>query len=553
MEWKLYSSKLSKRKRVTPFNPSAEVGIEMKFKHAKYPILIGGTHVPELNAVKVGDAGVTVGASVTLTHMMEAFTALSTTLPRHRTATLRAVVEQLRWFAGPPIRNVAALGGNVCTASPISDLNPIWMASGAVFEVAGKGTGRRTVPASAFFLGYRKVDMAPHEVLVSVFVPFTEEYEYVKEFKQARRRDDDIAIVNAGVRLKMRRSGADWEVEDAAFAFGGVAAKSIMAPRIAAALKGRPLGAETLRLALAAVAEDVAISPDAPGGMVEFRRSLAASFVFKGLLHAAVALEADSPDGAFACPFPEGHRSAVQAYHRPPCRGIQFYDGLELYNNGAAAPLGPQIVGVPHRHMAADMQVTGEAQYADDIAAPPGTLHVAFVASSKPHARITKIDAATAMAMPGVAGIYFAADIPGGNDIGAVIHDEELFASDTVTCVGQPIGVVAADSEAAAREAARAVVVEYEELPAIISIDDAIKAESFMPDWKSNVECGDVEAAFATPGAVVVEGEVRLGGQEHFYLEPNACLVVPGENDEIVSYTSSQVGGFSFSLSIYCR
>lgn len=64
------------------------------------------------------------------------------------------------------------------------------------------------INARDFFLGYRKVDMAPHEVLVRVMVPFTSKLEYVKEFKQAHRRDDDIAIVNAGMQFKLAESAS---------------------------------------------------------------------------------------------------------------------------------------------------------------------------------------------------------------------------------------------------------------------------------------------------------------------------------------------------------
>ena len=80
---------------------------------------------------------------------------------------------------------------------------------------------------------------------------------------------------------------------------------------------------------------------------------------------------------------------------------------------------------------------------------------------------------------PGVAGYFGAKDVPGGNDMGAVVHDEECFASEVVTCIGQPIGVVVADTEQHARMAARLVKVEYQDLPALISIEDAIEASSY--------------------------------------------------------------------------
>ena len=530
---------------------NTEVGIEIKFKCAHYPVLIGSTHVPELNAVRVEEEGIHFGASITLTKLLKVCAEVAASQPVHRGSALRAIAEQLRWFAGPPIRNGASLGGNICTASPISDLNPLWMAAGAEFTVASASGGSRTIPAASFFTGYRKVDLQPEEILISVYLPFTKHYEYVKEFKQAHRRDDDIAIVNAGMRFVLAPSSSSsssenseqqaWIISDASIAFGGVAALTVCAPKTVAALIGKPLTQSCISEALSALAEDVNMSPDAPGGMVEYRRSLASSFLFKGVLFAATCLESDAPvESPFVLPFEDSYRSAVQPYHRPSSCGLQYF----------SAVADEDIVGQPYRHSAADMQVTGEALYVDDMPVLPGTLHAALVLSSRPHARLLSIHTAVALSLPGVAGVYLAGDIPGRNDIGAIIHDEELFATENVTCVGQVIGVAVAETEAEARAAARAVVVEYEDLPAVLDIDDAVAVQSYYEGWGHKVECGDVAHLLSSlrenkkeleeEDALLISGEIRMGGQEHFYLEPNAHVVIPGEGDEIMSYSSTQ-------------
>lgn len=87
------------------------------------------------------------------------------------------------------------------------------------------------------------------------------------------------------------------------------------------------------------------------------------------------------------------------------------------------------------------MQVSGQAQYTDDLPLPPTALHAAFVTSSRPHARLVSVDAAAALAMPGVVGYFGAKDVPGDNHIGPIMHDEEVFATTEVTCVGQ-VGVM---------------------------------------------------------------------------------------------------------------
>jgi xanthine dehydrogenase/oxidase len=120
------------------------------------------------------------------------------------------------------IRNVACLAGNIVTASPISDLNPVLQAAHAVLTLVRLAPASSASPAPAaataasesdtvtrevnmrnFFLAYRKVDMAPEEVLTSVFVPFTRSLEYVRAFKQARRRDDDISIVTSSMCVRL--------------------------------------------------------------------------------------------------------------------------------------------------------------------------------------------------------------------------------------------------------------------------------------------------------------------------------------------------------------
>lgn len=84
-----------------------------------------------------------------------------------------------------------------------------------------------------------------------------------------------------------------------------------------------------------------------------------------------------------------------------------------------------------------NFQVSGEVEYTDDVPMPPNSLHAALVLSRKPHARILSVDDSGAKSSPGFAGIYFAKDVPGHNMVGPVIADENLFASEFVTCVGQ--------------------------------------------------------------------------------------------------------------------
>lgn len=101
--------------------------------------------------MSTNEGGITVGSSVSLTKLMH----MCKSQKSRKLSIYCAILQQLRWFAGNQIRNVASLGGNMVTGSPISDLNPLMIAGGAVLRIEGKGTGVREVNAGEFFLGYR--------------------------------------------------------------------------------------------------------------------------------------------------------------------------------------------------------------------------------------------------------------------------------------------------------------------------------------------------------------------------------------------------------------
>ncbi|KAK7261545.1 hypothetical protein RIF29_27859 [Crotalaria pallida] len=489
---------------------NTEVGIEMRLKRMQYKVLISVMHVPELNALDVKDDGLEIGAAVRLSDLLNIFRKVVTERAAHETLCCKAFIEQLKWFAGTQIRNAASVGGNICTASPISDLNPLWMATRAMFRIIDSKGNVRTVLAENFFLGYRKVDLASGEILLSIFLPWSRTFEFVKEFKQSHRRDDDIAIVNAGMRVHLQEHSEKWVVADASIVYGGVAPFSLSATKTNEFLIGKTWDQDMLQNALNFLQKDISLKEDAPGGMVEFRKSLTLSFFFKFFLWVSHQLDGIKEN------IPLSHLSAVHSVHRPPITGSQDY---EIMKHGTA-------VGSPEVHLSARLQVTGEAEYADDTQLPPNGLHAALVLSKKPHARILSIDDSEAKSSPGFAGLFLAKDVPANNKIGPVVADEELYAAEYVTCVGQVIGVVVADTHENAKIAARKVHVEYEELPAILSIQDAINARSFHPNSEKCLSKGDVDHCFQSGQCDrIIEGEVQIGGQEHFYLEPHSSVI----------------------------
>ena len=187
-------------------------------------------------------------------------------------------------------------------------------------------------------------------------------------------------------------------------------------------------------------------------------------------------------------------------------------------------------------HESATAHVTGRAVYTDELRMPVGLLRLHPVQAPHAHARILGIDARAALAMPGVHAVLTAADIPGDNNTGTILHDEPLIPADEVSYYGQAVAWVVADDALIAQAAARVVHVEYEALPACLGIDQAIAEQRFhLPPAK--VERGGVAQALAS-APHRLQGEVRCGGQDHFYLETHASWVEI-DGDGLVQVTSS--------------
>ncbi|ETW03581.1 xanthine dehydrogenase, molybdopterin binding subunit, variant [Aphanomyces invadans] len=504
--------------------------------------------------------GIEVGAAVPLVrldqfckmHVVKTNVAIA---PHHK-RTFAAIRRMLKWFASVQIRNVASLGGNLATASPIGDMNPLLTAMGAKVELAlenENSVSRRIVPLKEFFVSYRRVALAPTEVIVRVLIPLAKEHEFIFPFKQARRREDDISIVTAGMRVNLVPGDKDWHVDDISLVYGGMAATIKVPEATQQALRtAKTWNLTNVKAACNVLAVELALPVTVPGGMSAYRTTLSVSFLYKFYLEVVEALGRANPQDALWLSLDDRERSGAQSYmtvHRPPSSGLQRFgiekgglmtSKLEPSGSGTAvrAP-----VGHPLMHRSAYGQVSGEAKYVDDMDDVNHVLHGALVLSTVPHGDIVRIDASKALKMPGVVAFLdasvFNLDTFGHNELGPVIHDEECFASNRVVTVGQPLGIVLAATHQQATAAADVGVhVEYNTLPSLVSIDEAISAQSFHTKGHTLVR-GNVEAAFAASD-VVVEGQIYIGGQEHFYLETNVSYCIPMEDGAMHVTSSTQ-------------
>jgi len=207
------------------------------------------------------------------------------------------------------------------------------------------------------------------------------------------------------------------------------------------------------------------------------------------------------------------------------------------------AAIANRIAGGVHqslRHDSAHKHVTGTAEYTDDIMEPVGTLHACLGLSTVAHGHIEAMDLSAVEAAPGVCWVMTAADIPGVNDISPNgLHDDPIFATETVEFWGQPLFAVVAQTRELARRAARLAKVRYRKLPHALDIESATAAGHPYVTAPLTLQRGEVDTALAgAPHRLA--GRMVVGGQDHFYLEGQIALAVPGEDAEVTVHVSTQ-------------
>jgi xanthine dehydrogenase large subunit len=207
---------------------------------------------------------------------------------------------------------------------------------------------------------------------------------------------------------------------------------------------------------------------------------------------------------------------------------------MKMKNGSTPATMVHQAI----QHDSAHKHVSGSARYVDDIAVPSDTLQILLGKSKFAHAKILSLDLSQVENFPGVVKVLTSADIPGTNDCSPFAGDDPIFAEDIVSYMGQSLFAIIAEDIKIARDAIELAIVEYEELPAILTIDQALEVGSILGP-PAVIECGSADAALEK-SKNSLEGAITLGGQEHFYLEGQAAYALPGEDTDMVVHCSTQ-------------
>ena len=280
----------------------------------------------------------------------------------------------------------------------------------------------------------------------------------------------------------------------------------------------------------------------------DYKRAVAAGFVYRFFINSShhfsailnkPELVASLDSVASVANFERSYSTGEQNFEIVKRQGIQSTTPV-MHAEVSPESCKRAPVGLPIVHIASPAQCCGETQFVDDVRSPPGCYYAAHIYSKHPSAKILSVDAAEALAIEGVHGYYDWNNIKAFSP--AYNNDKErIFVDQVARCYGEVIGVIVADTHQLAVEAAELVKVEYEVLKPVLTINDAILSNTFYA-YNNRLTEGDPDHYFShvPEGGKIIEGEMNIGGQEHFYMEPHAILVCPGELGEMTVYSCTQ-------------
>lgn len=328
------------------------------------------------------------------------------------------------------------------------------MAANALVVLDSDARGEKRVPIDdKFFLGYRKTVIQQDEIIKAVVVPLTEKNEHFAAYKQAQRREDDIAIVTGAFLAKVNPDTL--VVEKIRISFGGMAPTTKLALNTMSKLVGEKWSQSFLDKALGLLSEEMKLPAGVPGGMSQYRLSLALSFFFKFFLEVLKKMNLTEIENV-------EHDIKIGQDVPKNLYATQVYQEVNE-NQKTDDP-----VGRPLKHVSGDKHTTGEAVYCDDINVAD-CLHIAFVLAPIAHGTLNSVDYTAALQVDGVVGYLDQYDVYTGAQMGHH-SDTPVFVKDKITFHGQPIAAIVATDHEIARKAASLVKVDTSAEKPIVTI-----------------------------------------------------------------------------------
>ncbi|XP_076232212.1 xanthine dehydrogenase/oxidase [Calliopsis andreniformis] len=470
-------------------------------------IYIDINNIPELRNVSKDDKSLTIGSNISLTTAMEIFHKYSKDA---NFEYLQHLAQHIDLIAGYTVRNLGTLAGNLMIKHQYrefpSDLFLILETAGAQLHIAEAG-GKKT---SMTLLDFLDFDMK-HKIIYSIVLPaLGTEYVY-RSFKIMPRAQNAHALVNAGFLFKLDGTGHVLETPN--IIIGGIHKQFLHASKtekylVQKSIFDRGVVKEAIRTLSSELDPDHVLPDYSPA----FRKTLAEGLFYKFIL----GVRPEHVDSKL--------RSGGTLLERELSSGTQDYD-----TDKNLWPLNQ-----PLPKLEALYQASGEAQYVNDIPPFEDEVYCAFVLSTVSNATLKSIDPSEALKQKGVIAFFSAKDIPGENLFIAAASkqftldcDERLFADSKIEYAGQPVGVIVANTQVIAHEAAEMVRISYADVQkkAIVKIEDAINDETRLlkvADIPAKTKGNDVKH--------VIKGTFRCGSQYHFTMETQTCICLPTEN-----------------------
>ncbi|XP_015110495.1 indole-3-acetaldehyde oxidase [Diachasma alloeum] len=495
------------------------------YRLQKPQIYIDLNDVVDLRRVEKAADSLILGGNVTLSTVKNTFIQFCEDPGFHH---LRQMADHVDLIASVSVRNVGTIAGNLMIKHKHnefpSDLFLILETAGAEIHIL-ESPGQKSI---VNFIDFMNTDMN-HKIIYSVSLPALSPDHVYRSYKIMPRAQNAHAYVNAGFLFKVDAAGKALEKPN--ILLGGIRPDFLHAKATEDYLNGKSvLDKDVFKQAMEALTSEVTPDHVLPDYSPEFRKTLAQGLFYKFVL----SLKPEDLD--------EKLRSGGTVLERGVSSGKCDYETDES--------LWPYSKPLPK--VESIYQTSGEAQYVNDIPPQPHEVFCAFVISEVHSGRIASIDTTAALEMKGVRAFLSAKDVPGKNlCIVAAnkklfgLYDELLLAEDVVTHTGQPIGIICADTQLLAHEAAQKVKVHYTDISEgkpVITNQDAIDC-----DDKDRIrECVNVPATRKgdNPVQQVIKGTFNCGGQYHFTLEPQSCVCIPTE-DGMDVYPATQFVDFA--------
>ncbi|XP_018304049.1 xanthine dehydrogenase/oxidase-like [Mycetomoellerius zeteki] len=489
------------------------------YRSSKKDICIDINDIPDLRNIQITKDYLVLGGNVTITMAIQTFQKYSTE-PNFK--YLSQLAEHVEKIANVPVRNIGSIAGNLMIKHAHnefpSDMFLVLETIGAKIHVLESPSRKQ----SMHLIEFLKLDMH-HKIIYSVVLPpLSNDYEF-RSYKIMPRAQNAHAHVNAGFLFKL--DGGGKVLEEPNIIYGGINKQFLHATKTQQQLVGKSiLDDDVLKAALSTLHDELQPDHVLPDYSPEFRRNLAEGLFYKFVL----SIKPEIVNTRL--------RSGGSLLERTLSSGTQDYD-----TNRDIWP-----VNKPITKLEAIKQTSGEAQYCNDLPPFPREVFCAFVLTEIGNGKIENIDANKALKMKGVVAFFSAKDIPGKNlciaavsELLFISEDELLFAENDVLYAGQPVGVIVAETQYLANEAAKLVKITYSEslrTKPVISIEDAIATQDETRiRHNANIPAKNI----GKNTEQVIKGVFHCGSQYHYTMETQSCVCVPVE-DGMDVYPSSQ-------------